>query len=78
MDDSTLVSGRHLVYYGIALIGTLFVVFFRLDELIFKRKQKPNDRKKKSRRPPAIQSKDGVHMGSDPDGTLWKKHPPRK
>ena len=76
MDDSTLVSGRHLAYYAIALVGTLFIVFFRLDEVIFKRKS--NNRKQKPRRPPAIQSKDGVHMAADPDGRPWKERRTRK
>jgi hypothetical protein len=75
-DDSTLVSGRHLVYYGIGLIGMLFIGFFRLDELIFKRK--PKSRKQKPRRPPSVQSKDCVNMASDPDGTPWKKPRTRK
>ena len=53
-DDSTLVSGRHLVYYAIALVGALFIVFFRLDEVIFKRKS--SNRKQKPRRPPTVNS----------------------
>lgn len=75
-DDSTLVSGRHLAYYAIALIGTLFIVFFRLDEIIFRRK--PTGRKKKPRRPPTVQVANNLHVSSDPDGTPWKKPRTRK
>ena len=75
-NDLELVSGRHLAYYAIALVGALFIVFFRLDEVIFKRKS--NNRKQKPRRPPTVQSKDGIHMAADPDGTPWKKPRSRK
>ena len=57
-----------MVYYGIALIGMLFIGFFRLDELIFRRK-------KKNKRPGSGQQrkKPGLRAFSDPDGKPWKK-----
>ena len=74
-DDSTLVSGRHLAFYAIALIGMLFIGFFRLDELIFRRKPKS---RRKTRRPLVTPDKDGLHTFSDPDGTPWGKTRSRK
>ena len=73
MDSTTHISGVDQAFYAVALIGILIVGFFRLDELVFKRR-----RKEGPRRPRMVQDKDGLHVESDPDGTPWEKPQGRK
>jgi len=72
MESEALVSGKDMVFYAIALVGMLVVGFFRLDELIFRSKKK----KQVHHRPRMVQSKGGLDIEADPDGTPWEK--PRK
>ena len=74
MESEALVSGKDMVFYAIALVGMLVVGFFRLDELIFRSKKK----KPAHQRPRMVQSKGGLDVQADPDGTLWEKPKKRK
>jgi len=65
MNDSFLKSGRDALLLGIPLVCFLLIVFFRLDELIFRSKKTASTRKP----PPASGfGPDGRAIFCDPDG----------
>jgi hypothetical protein len=67
MNDVILKSGWDILLYGVPLVGTLFLGFFRLDQIISAPRQSLPSRHKVI----GCDSK-GEPLFSDPDGRPWR------
>lgn len=73
MRETILHSGWEKLLVGIPFLGLLFMSYFRLDEVLAKRKSRPNHNRHGS----GLDA-DGEPLLCDPDGQVWNRADSRK